>query len=252
MRVVLGPKDLGEAWQQQYERLAEKMASLLLAKRGILVEIGCGKGQLTIPLAQRVSHYRTVAIDNFKGPYSADRLELSNAIARNKMRTRINPVVGDYLAWLTNQPPSRYDATISSEFLPEIDTGGTHRFFAECHRVLRNSGVTIHSFLSPVARNHRQKRLIEADSNPKWTETPPVEWFSPPLNLVVNLLKWVGFRRLRQFRFASGLIFRSDAAREVLRRWDVRGSYWKTHRRVLEREGLEIPDWIVVSGFKQS
>lgn len=179
-------------------------------------------------------------------------MELSNAIALNKMKTRIKPVVGDYLAWLTRQPKSRYDTIISSEFLPEIDTDGTRRFFEECYRVLRNSGVTIHSFLSSMGQNQRQKRLIEADSSPKWTETLPLEWFSPPLNLVVNLLKWVGFRRLRQFRFGSGLIFRSDAAREVLRSWDIRQSYWKTHRQVLEKEGLEIPDWTIVSGLKQS
>ncbi len=39
---------------------------------------------------------------------------------------------------------------------------------SECYRVARPGGLTVHSFLSPIARNRRHRLLIDADSNPKW------------------------------------------------------------------------------------
>jgi hypothetical protein len=50
----------------------------------------------------------------------------------------------------------------------------------------------------------------------------------------------------------SGLVIRSEAARQLLKDWGVRGSYWKLHTRTLKRDGIEIPDWIIVGGIKKS
>ncbi|HKI76775.1 MAG TPA: hypothetical protein VKA28_06220 [Candidatus Bathyarchaeia archaeon] len=124
-------------------------------------------------------------------------------------------------------------------------------FFAQCHRVTKPGGFTVHSFLSPEPGNARQKRLIEADSNTKWTKTPSLEWFSPSPGIVVDYLRSAGFRRLRQIRLKSGLVIRSKAARQLLKDWDIRRSYWKLHSGTLEMDGLEIPDWIIVGGIKQ-
>ncbi len=223
---------------------------MLHKERGVLVEIGCGKGQLTIPLAGRVPEYEIIALDRFVGPYQENQTELFSAIAGDRMKPRIRAVVRDYDAWLKGQLDSKYDAIISSEFLPEIDSKGMRVLFAECFRVLKIGGVTIHAFLSPQPRNMRQKRLIEADADPRWTKTPPLEWFSPPRKLVLDYLKLAGFVKTRWIRLKSGLVIRSDAARALLKDWDVRQDYWKVHREALERDGLEIPDWLIISGVK--
>jgi len=78
-----------------------------------------------------------------------------------------------------------------------------------------------------------------------------LEWFSPSPGIVVDYLRSAGFRRLRQIRLKSGLVIRSKAARQLLKDWDIRRSYWKLHSRTLEMDGLEIPDWIIVGGIKQ-
>jgi len=250
MRIISDPKELESAWSQEYAILAEQFTRMLRKKRGVLVEIGCGTGQLTIPLAKRVSMYQIIALDRFTGPYSGNKAELFSAIVRNRMKPRIRAVVRDCYAWLKGQPDSKYDAIISSEFLPEIDSEGMRLFFAECFRVLNIGGETIHSFLSHEPRTRRQRRLIEADADPRWTKTPPTEWFSPPRKLVLDYLKLAGFRKLRQVRLKSGLVIRSDAARALLKDWDVRQDYWKFHREALEGDGLEIPDWLIISGVK--
>ncbi len=185
-------RDLARAWSQQYARVAQEIGTILPRDGRLLVEIGAGKGQLTIPLAKRANRYRIIALDSFKGPYSGDETRLLSTIARSRMKSRIKVVVGDYDKWLKKQAESTYDAMVSSEFLPEIDSKGMHDLFAECHRILKTGGVTIHSFLSGQPRNIRQKRLIEADADPRWTKTPPREWFSPSRKLILDYLKLAG------------------------------------------------------------
>jgi cyclopropane fatty-acyl-phospholipid synthase-like methyltransferase len=222
----------------------------MLPEQGVLVEIGCGRGQLTIPLAERIPRWQIIGVDRFKGPYSDSRAEFLSVLAGRGKKIGIRVNVSDYRTWLESQPDSKYDAMISSEFLPEIDSESTRDFLFDCHRVIRPGGRTIHSFLSPEPRNARQRRLIEADSDPRWTKTPPEEWFSPPPRKVREYLELAGFKRLRLTRLRSGLVIRSGAARELLKDWDIRGSYWESHQRTLEKEGLEVPDWIIISATK--
>ncbi len=224
---------------------------MLPKKAGVLVEVGSGEGQLTVPFADLVPRYKIIALDRFKGAYSGNEAGLLSTIVRNGLNARISVVVSDYNAWLTCQRGSKYDGVISSEFLPEITSKRMEHFFAQCHRVTKPGGFTVHSFLSPEPGNARQKRLIEADSNTKWTKTPSLEWVSPSPGIVVDYLRSAGFRRLRQIRLKSGLVIRSKAARQLLKDWDIRRSYWKLHSGTLEMDGLEIPDWIIVGGIKQ-
>ena len=247
---ISNPRDLAGAWSEQYARVAREIGAILPSKGGLLVEIGSGKGQLTIPLAKRATGYQVIALDRFKGPYSGDETRLLSAISRSRMKSRIKVVAADYHNWLKKQPESTYEAIISSEFLPEIDSKRTRDFCAECFRRLKTGGLTVHAFLSGQPRNVRQKRLIEADADPEWTKTPPMEWFSPRRELVLSYLRLAGFRKLHHSRLRSGLVVRSNAARMLLRDWEVRESYWKSHREELEKEGLEIPDWLIVSGSK--
>jgi cyclopropane fatty-acyl-phospholipid synthase-like methyltransferase len=250
--VISDAKAFDSAWSLQYAEVAKNIARMVPRKVGLLVEVGSGEGQFTVPFASLVQQYKIIALDRFKGPYSGNKAALLTAIAINRLKRRIKVVASDYDAWLAGQPDSGYDGVISSEFLPEITSKQMVLFFAQCHRVTKHGGFTVHSFLSPKPGNARQKRLIEADSNPRWTKTPPLEWFSPSIEVVVDYLRSAGFRRLRQIRLKSGLVIRSMAARQLLKDWDIRRSYWKLHSETLERYGLEIPDWIIVGGTKQS
>src|SRR5205809_7487377 len=225
---------------------------MLPKKRGVLVEIGCGKGQLTIPLAERLPRCQIIGLDRFRGSYSQVQTELLSNLASLGKNLAIKVIVSDYQAWLSNQQNSKYDAIVSSEFLPEIDSKSMRGFFAESYRVLRAGGTTIHSFLSPKPRNARQRRIIEADSDPRWTKTPPTEWFSPPPRLVLEYLRLAGFKRPRRVRMRSGLVIRSTAARQPRKDCDIRQTNRTAHRGTPEKEGLEIPDWLVISACKIS
>ena len=252
---ITKPSDLGPAWSKQYDRLARIFAKALGKKNRRVAEIGCGRGQLTIPLAKRAANVQFVLVDRFAdtktGSYSKSyKLLVSNLRKANlKGRTRI--VVADYPKWITAQSDETYDAVISSEFLPEIDSAEVRHFMQACYRLLKPRGVTVHSFLSPIPRNSRQRLMIVADSNPVWTRTPPKGWFSPRPQLVIKELRDSGFQRIRRIMIRSHLVMKGDAAKSSLKSWEVRASFYESYKKQLNKSGLEIPDWVIVSGIKR-
>jgi len=248
MGEVSDPEELDKAWRQQYENLAREFAKLI-GKRRTIIEIGCGRGQLTIPLAKLVRG-RLLTVDSFDWPYSAAYHSILNMVSKENLIGRILVFKEDYRNFMSRQDDARFEAVISSEFLPEIDSARTREFLSECHRILKRGGVSVHSFLSPVPKNLRQRLLIEADTNPKWTKTPPDEWFSPSWNLMNKELRRVGFKGTKVIRVKSDLIVKGDAAKKLLREWEVRETFWKTHKTFLVSQGLEIPDWIICVGRK--
>ena len=251
IEIVRRPSDLEAVWSKQYLNLAHVFASLLGTRRHRVAEIGCGRGQLTIPLARRARNLRFVLVDRFVGTnYSKNSKAIVRNLRKARLTKRADIRVSDYMNWITTQENDTYEAVISSEFLPEINSGETHLFIQECYRILKPEGVTIHSFLSPIPRNFRQKLLITADSNPLWTRTPPKEWFSPEPELVVRELRKIGFHRIRKTTLRAQLIMRADAAKSWLKSAEVRASFYERHERLLNASGLEVPDWVIVSGIK--
>src|SRR3989475_4432090 len=250
LQVVDDPRKVENAYARQYENLAREIANLVPTRNGVLAEIGCGRGQLTIPLAKLLPRHRFNVVHMFSGAYSGTLSQLNKALSRARMKSRVKVHIADYLDRLWQEFSDKYVAVISSEFLPEIDSYELSMFLSECYRVARPGGLTVHSFLSPIARNRRQRLLIDADSNPKWTKTPPKEWFSPKPALVMSELRRTGFRNLHVEKMKSNLIIRSDASRSFLNSWDVRTTFWKTHQVELASEGLEVPDWSIISGLK--
>ncbi len=250
LQVVDDPRKVENAYAHQYENLAREIANLVPTRNGVLAEIGCGRGQLTIPLAKLLPRHRFNVVDMFSGAYSGSLSQLNKALSRARMKSRVKVHIADYLDRLWQEFSDKYVGVISSEFLPEIDSYELSMFLSECYRVVRPGGLTVHSFLSPTPRNNRQRLLIEADTNPIWTKTPPKEWFSPKPAFVRSLLKRMGFRSVQIKAVKSNLIFRAGAAKELLRSWDVRSSFWKTYKTRLVRAGLEIPDWLIISGRK--
>jgi cyclopropane fatty-acyl-phospholipid synthase-like methyltransferase len=253
-QILAKPSELEGAWSKQYERLARAFAHVPGKKARVTAEIGCGSGSLTIPLAKRASDLQFVLVDRFAntihGSYLRSYRALRSNLRKEKLTKRARIVVSDYLKWIKTENDQTYDAVISCEFLPEITTAETKRFIRECHRLLKSRGVSVHSFLSPVPRNIGQKLLIIADSNPKWTNTPPKEWFSPKPDLIIKEFRRSGCDRIRSVTIRSHLIMKGDAAESWLKGGEIKDSFYEAHKKILNTRGLEIPDWIIISGIK--
>jgi ubiquinone/menaquinone biosynthesis C-methylase UbiE len=247
--VLDNPAELDGAMSRQYARVAQAYRTLLGKKRKRIAEIGCGRGQLTIPLAKIEPNLRFILVDRFTGlGYSGSYNVLISKLKEAKLAKRASIVQSDYRRWLERQQSESYDAVISSEFLSEIDVAETHRFIRECYRILKTGGMTIHSDLSPIPRNPRQKLLIKADSNPRWTCTTPNIWFSPNPNLVTAELRRSGFHRIRKGVIRSHLILKGAVGKKLLA--NTKSAFFEKHKKQLDQSGLELPDWVVISAVK--
>jgi SAM-dependent methyltransferase len=214
------------------------------------VDLGGGRGQLTIPVAQLARGYRFLVVDRFEGPYARSRRRLGSAAAALGLSDRIAVRRAEALAWLQAQPSGGFDAILSGEFLPELTSATMQEVLQECHRCLRPAGTCVHLFLSPTPRNKRQSLFIEADADPRWSKRPPVEWFSPPPRLVAAQLRAAGFTGVATERSPSGVAVRGDAARDVLSKMAVKAAFVQAHGAFLDARGLEVPDWVVAVGRK--
>jgi SAM-dependent methyltransferase/predicted nucleotidyltransferase len=252
--ILTNPSEVETAWYKQYDRLAEIFADLIGRKNRKIAEIGCGSGQLTIPLIKRAANRQFVLVDRFAdtrtGSYSKNFKALVSNLKKARLKGRARIVVSDYLKWIEAQDDETFNAIVSSEFLPETDSAEVRYFMQACYRLLKPGGVTVHSFLSPIPRNYRQRLLIIADSNPVWTRTPPRAWFSPRPERVIRELRESGFQRIRGITIRSHLIMKAAAAKNSLKSWEVKTSFYEKHKTQLNKNGFEIPDWIIISGAK--
>lgn len=250
MPVISDPMRLDAAWREQYERVVKHVAKFLPSTKCELVEVGCGGGQFTIPAAKLNPNYNIIAVDNFSGPYSKSLKALRRALKKERLSRRIHVIVSDYVDWLSKQSECRYDGVISSEFLCEISSKEMSTFFSECYRISKRRSLTTHSFLSPLAKNQRQELVIEANSEPQWAKYPPKKWFSPEPKLVAASLKAAGFSKTSILSIESDLRIVGKAAYETLLDWNAKAAFWRKYRERLVSEGLEIPDWVIVVGYK--
>ena len=182
--------------------------------------------------------------------YSKNCRALVRNLTKARLTNRAKIVVSDYKEWARRQKDETYEAVISSEFIPELNSVETHEFIRECYRILKSEGIAVHSFLSPIPRNFRQSLLIRADSTPVWTHTPPKEWFSPKPDLVARDLRKTGFQQIQKTTLRARLVMKAGAARAWLRGAEVKASFYKKDKAILDECGLEVTDWIILSGVK--
>jgi SAM-dependent methyltransferase len=250
MERITDPALLSRVWSARYESLARAFAEIIGHDATEVVELGCGRGQLTIPLAKLIPSSRIVAVDGFKGPYRGWKQRFKTALEHAGLQDRVRIVAADCWRWFKNEPPSHRNVVLSSELLPEFDSAELRRFMLEAHRVLNPRGLVISSFLSPHGRNPRQRLFIEADSEPRWTKYSPKEWFSPPPELVKRELRRARFTKIRVCIVPTRVRFAGKAAAKSLRAWGVKPTFLRTYGRRLKEDGLESPNWIIVAATK--
>src|SRR5438552_18889485 len=95
--VASRPSDLSKAWARYYDRLAARFVEQIDRRPfNVILEAGCGKGQLTIPLLRRLPrNVKMIAIDSSKGPYAGWLKELSQKLQTARLEKRVQPIKCD-------------------------------------------------------------------------------------------------------------------------------------------------------------
>lgn len=229
-----------------YERLASFFVENLNFERAsVVLEAGCGKGQLTVPLVKKVRRIREgvkwVALDISSGPYEG-HLEVLKKNLRSQKRLRELVVTVDCdvrnMKFLENES---VDIVLSNELFNELSRKGLEKAIREFYRVLKRHGQMAHGELSPVPENEAQRLVIDANALSIDTMQPKPEWFSPFSDEVAALMHKTGFRNIRTKYFETNVRWDYEGAIKKLKEWTVDPDFVKRNSDAVRRFGLELP-----------
>jgi ubiquinone/menaquinone biosynthesis C-methylase UbiE len=233
-----------------YERLVSLLIENLDFERAsVILEVGAGRGQLTIPLVKRLSRtrgdFRLVALDTSAEPYNRALETLKRNLRKEKLEDLITAVNGD-VRNMSAIGAESVDLIISNETLCELNREGLEKALQEFHRILKPLGEMGHGELIPVAENEAQKLVIDADAHSTETSQPKPEWFSPFSDEVAVLMHRTGFKNIRTEYLETRVKIDYDTAISKLKEWTVHPSWVEEHLNELKRFGLELPMEYVV------
>src|SRR5207248_9124331 len=144
--VASRPSDLSKAWARYYDRLAAHCGEQIDRRRfNVILEAGCGKGQLTIPLLRRLPRNVTmIAIDSSKGPYAGWLKELSQKLQTARLEKRVQPIKSDARR-IRGIEDESVDIVVSNELLCDLPYDSQlEKALTEFYRILRPGGLMIH------------------------------------------------------------------------------------------------------------
>ncbi len=242
METISTAKDLKFAVEQMYGRLADFLIENVdLGRVSLVLEAGCGRGQLTLPLAERIGgRCRIVAFDISSGPYDGVLRVLGRAVREKRLGEVIKIIKGDVRNMFDIEDES-VDLVISNELFCELDRRGLESALGEFHRILKHGKQMVHAELNPFAQNRAQELFIKANSYSLETMTPRPSWFSPTADeIAVNLHK-TGFAKIHVRYFETNLKLGFNIAVRQLRRWKTAPTFLSRYERDMRKYGVEYP-----------
>src|SRR5712692_7824768 len=216
------PADIHHAYSVYYSRLADVFFGLMRPEKPrVLLEAGCGRGQLTIPLMRKLHKTtRLICIDSSSGPYVGWLDDLARKIARLKLGERVRLVKRD-VRNMGGVESGSVDALVSNELICDLTRPNQlGRALKEFYRVLRTGGLMIHGEWSSWQEG--RSRGLTVKHSPAWN-----------LDRLFALLAQNGFHNIRAYHFDTTIRFGHDAAIEELRTWGAAAKL--VERRIISR-----------------
>ena len=228
--VASSPSDLSKAWTRYYDRLAAHFVEQIGQRRfKVMLEAGCGRGQLTIPLLRRLpKSVKMIAIDSSKGPYANWLKELSHELQDPGLERRVQPIRSDARR-IKGVKDSSVDIVVSNELLCDLPFDSQlEKALREFYRILRPGGFMIHGEWSSSPAAEPQAFLVK--HWPSWT---PDQLFS--------IMRKNGFHDFQITYFETTIHFGYENALEELQTWGATEKFLRRNDKMLKREGIELP-----------
>ena len=227
--------ELARAWSNYYDLLARHFLSQIRAKpSSVILEGGCGKGQLTIPLLKGLPHgVKLIAVDSSTGPYFGWLDELASKIHDSGLDKRIQIIKSD-IRKIRGVDDSSVDVIVSNELLCDLTRKASlTNALTEFHRILRSGGTMIHGEWSSSPVDDGQGFKVR--HSPAWN---PDQLF--------NYTKQAGFHGFQVSYFDATVDFGYETAIGELRSWGVTEPFLKHYERSLKRYGIQLPNEHIV------
>jgi ubiquinone/menaquinone biosynthesis C-methylase UbiE len=227
---AISPKDLETARARYYDQLATHFIEQIgQRKSGVILEAGCGKGQLTIPLLAKLPrNVMMIAIDSSEGPYAGWLKELARKLRTNGLEKRVR-LIRSYARRIKGVEDESVDIVVSNELLCDLPYDvELEKALGEFYRILRPGGFMIHGEWSSSPAAEPQAFLVK--HWPSWT---PDQLFA--------IMRKNGFHDFQVSYFGTTIRFGYENAVEELRSWGAKETFLQRYDRLLKREGIELP-----------
>lgn len=228
--IAKGPADIERAYNSYYSRMAEHFISQIGTTHvGVILEAGCGRGQLTIPLLKRLSNsVRMIAVDSSTGPYAGWLEELVLRLRRARLEDRVHILEADTTR-IGEVGGRSVDVIVSNELLCDLTPEAKlEKALREFSRILRPGGIMVHGEWASYAENRSQSFLVK--HWPSWT--PDQLYF---------IMRRTGFQNFGVTYFDTTIRFGYRAALEELRNWGATRSFFRQNDRWLKRYEIRLP-----------
>ena len=225
-----GREDLEPAWTEYYDRLATHFkVQIGRRKSRVILEAGCGKGQLTIPLLTKLPrNVEMTAIDSSTGPYTGWLKELAKRLRTKGFEKRVRLIRSDARRIKGIEDVS-VDVVVSNELLCDLPSDSElEKALGEFYRILRPGGFMIHGEWSSSPAVEPQAFLVK--HWPSWT---PDQLFA--------IMRKSGFHDFQVSYFGTTIHFGYANAVEELRSWGANETLLKRYDKLLKRDGIELP-----------
>ena len=224
------PKDLARAWNEYYTQLAAHFAARIdKRKLRVVLEAGCGKGQLTLPLLRMLpKRAQLIAVDSSRGPYAGWLSELKMRLGDERLEDRVRVIETD-VRRIRGVRDQSMDLVVSNELLCDLPCDRElEQALREFRRILRPNGEMIHGEWSSFPTADPQAFLVK-----HWPSWSPDQLFP--------IMRRHGFQGFGVSYFDTTIHFGYHSAIGELRSWGADTRFLRRHERILKREGLDLP-----------
>jgi ubiquinone/menaquinone biosynthesis C-methylase UbiE len=223
------PRDLARARYKYYDRLADHFVREIGSNRiQTVLEAGCGRGELTMPLLRKLQSTRMIVVDSSKGPYAGWLNELAATLRRRGLERRVRVVDSD-VRRLAEVDDESVDGIVSNELVCDLPRKARlEKALREFYRVLRPGGIMVHGEWLSCPTSGPHKLMIR--HWPCWT----------PDQLFV-LMRDAGFHSFHVTYFDTTIHLGYENAVAELRTWGATDRMLKRYDRLLKQQGIELP-----------
>ena len=224
------PKDLAAALDKYYDRLTEHfLGEIGSSQIRTILEAGCGRGQLTIPLLKKLpTSTKMIAVDSSKGPYAGWLNELIGKLHNMGLEDRVRVVNSD-VRHLDDIDAETVDAVVSNELICDLPRKAQfQKALREFYRILRPHGIMVHGEWSSFPTSRPKGFRIR-----HWPTWNPDQLFA--------LMKEEGFHDFRVTYFDTTIHLGYENAVEELRRWGATEKLLKREDWRLRHQGIDLP-----------
>ncbi|MGD2247264.1 MAG: class I SAM-dependent methyltransferase [Candidatus Methanofastidiosia archaeon] len=227
------------ACEKYYQLLAQFMVDITGTDFSIILEIGCGGGNLTGPLYDLLDSSVYIGVDLYSGVYVGSLSDMK--------KRKVHIMRGDVTQ--LGMSTESIECVFGNELLCELTREDTLSSIKEVFRVLKKGGMFVHGVLSPYPANKAQEMVILADSyseDPLYTK----EWFSPPADELAGMFYETGFFNIGILYFTETITFLGESAVNHVKSWHTNPEFFEKYEKDLLKYGLEYPMTQVIYGRK--